>query len=93
MKNSGFYELRLFETKVAGDPVYFVRETHGQWDDHKKRIVYDKDSLLPFDGFRSYGKAEECFCKERLTLAKEGFIHSLIWRPSTEGHSEYQLIA
>ena len=70
MKNSGFYELRLLEAKVAGEPVYFVRETHGQWDDHKKRVVYDKDSLLPVEGFRNHGEAEERFCQERLPLAK-----------------------
>ncbi len=93
MKNSGFYELRLLEAKIAGEPVYFVRETHGQWDDLRKRVVYDKDSLLPVEGFRSHREAEERFCQERLTLAKEGFIHSLVWHPFAEGHSEYQLIA
>ena len=93
MKNSGFYELRLLEAKVAGEPVYFVRETHGQWDDHKKRVIYDRDSLIPLEGFRSYADAEKRYCRERLTLAKEGFIHSLVWHPVSEGHAEYQLIA
>ena len=93
MKNSGFYELRLLEARVAGEPVYFVRETHGRWDDHKKRVVYDRDSLIPPEGFRSYADAENRYCRERLTLAEEGFIHSLVWHPFSEGHSEYQLIA
>lgn len=93
MKNSGFYELRLFEAMVAGEPVYFVRETHGQWDDQEQQVVYDRDSLLSLEGFRSYGKAEERYRQEQLSLAKEGFTRSLVWHPFAEGHSEYRLIA
>ena len=93
MKNSGFYELRLLEAKDSGEPVYFVRETHGRWDDHKKRVVYDKDSLMPPEGFRSFEDAEKSYCRERLTLAEQGFIHSLVWHPFADGHSEYRLIA
>ena len=93
MRNSGFYELRLLEKTVGGEPAYFVRETHGRWDNHKKAVVYDKDSLMPPEGFHSFVEAEERYCQERLALAEEGFIHSLVWHPFAEGHSEYQLIA
>ena len=93
LKNSEFYELRLFETRVNGEPFYFVRKTHGWWDDRKDRVVYDQDSLLPMEGFREYRDAEERCFQEQLTLAKRGFTHSLVWHPSVQKRSEYRLIA
>src|ERR1017187_2417510 len=93
LKKLGFYELRLFERRVNGEPVYFVREAHGWWDDRKRRVVYDQDTLLPTEGFREHGDAEQRRSQERLTLAKKGFIHSLVWHPLVKGLSEYRLIS
>ena len=93
MTNSGFYELRLFETQFDGVRFYFVRETHGSWNDRKNRVVYDQDSLLPMEGFRKYREAKERCSQEHLTLAKRGFTHSLVWHPSVQKRSEYRLIA
>jgi len=93
LKNSEFYELRLFETRANGERTYFVRETHGRWDDRKGRVVYDRDSLLPLEGFQKYEDAKERCSQQWLTLARAGFVHSLVWHSSVDRHSEYRLIA
>ena len=56
-----FWELRLYESDSAGEPVYCVREARALWNDESNQHVWDEPEIQAF---------------ATLQEAKLGFIHS-----------------
>ncbi len=71
-----FYELRLGEQNVDGQPGYFVRETQCWWDPSAKRMVRVQYTLSPREGFLTIEEARERYQLQRMNRARGGFVHS-----------------
>jgi len=73
LRGQEFYELRLYDSKSAGMPVYCVREAHAEWSDVDGQIMWDKEQV---QSFVTHQEAEERYAARRLALAELGFIYS-----------------
>ena len=78
-----FYEIWI--SKLADGPSqrHILRETHGWWDNELMRPVIDKDAVAVSVIFNSCRGALKGFCRRKEYRAKEGFVHSLIWHPTS----------
>jgi hypothetical protein len=73
MRDQEFYELRLYDSSSAGEPVFCVREARARWDEDAGQIVWDQEQV---QAFVSHQEAKEQYAARRLILAKQGFIYS-----------------
>ena len=71
-----FFELRLGEQNVDGQPGYFVRETQCWWDPRAKRMVRVQYTLSPRKGFLTIEEARQRYELQRMNRARRGFVHS-----------------
>jgi hypothetical protein len=84
-----YFELSLGEQTVDGQLGYFVRETHGWWDEATKRIVRVQYTLSPRAGFASVEEASDRYNRQRIERARRGFMHSFTPRWETSQRSKY----
>jgi hypothetical protein len=68
-----FYELRLYDSDSAGEPVYCVREARARWDEESNQAVWDEPRM---EAFATLQEARARYAERRLALAQLGFIHS-----------------
>jgi hypothetical protein len=68
-----FYELRLYDSDSAGEPVYCVREARAWWNEDSKQEVWDEPRI---EVFATLQEAKTRYSERRLALAQLGFIHS-----------------
>jgi hypothetical protein len=61
---------------IGGKRVYFVRETHGFWNNTEKRVEHVVTTLSPEDGFTSYEEAFSRYEQQVARRVKDGFVHS-----------------
>jgi hypothetical protein len=73
-----FYELRLFDSESAGNPIYCVREAHAQWSDKDGQIMWDNEQVHVLVTLES---AKKRYAKLRLALVQRGFIVSVLSFP------------
>ena len=73
LRDQKFYELRLFDSDRAGEPVYCVREARAWWDEEAGQIVWDQELV---QSFVTDQEAKERYTARRLALAEKGFIYS-----------------
>jgi hypothetical protein len=73
LRDQEFYELRLYDSKAAGIPVYCVREARAWWDDASGQIAWDEEQVQTFV---THHDAKECYAARRRDLADKGFIYS-----------------
>jgi hypothetical protein len=71
-----FYQVRLDFEFVQGAHTYFVRETHGWWNDQQKRLVHHLATLDPQEGYATFQEADQAYAKQVKFRASEGFKHS-----------------
>jgi hypothetical protein len=48
LRDQEFYELRLYDSDSAGEPVYCVREARAQWNDSIKGVEWDEPEIGAF---------------------------------------------
>ena len=68
-----FYELRLYDSDSAGEPVYYVREARARWNASIKGVEWDEPQI---EAFATHQEAKERYAARRLLLAQRGFIYS-----------------
>jgi len=73
LRDQEFYELRLYDSESAGNPVYCVREAHAQWSDKDGQIMWDDEQVHVLV---TQEAAKKRYAKLRLALAQRGFIYS-----------------
>jgi hypothetical protein len=73
LRDHEFYELRLYDSDSAEEPVYYVREVRARWDDDAGQIVWDQEQV---ETFVSHQEAKERYAARRLALTEKGFIYS-----------------
>jgi hypothetical protein len=68
-----FYELRLYDSDSAGEPVYYVREARARWNASIKGVEWDEPQI---EALATHQEAKERYAARRLLLAQRGFIYS-----------------
>jgi hypothetical protein len=67
-----FYELRLYDSESAGEPVYCVREACARWNDSIKGVEWGEAEI---GTFATHEEAKEWYATRRQALAERGFIY------------------
>jgi hypothetical protein len=73
LRDREFYELRLYDSDSAGEPVYCVRKARARWNDSIKGLEWDEPEI---GAFATLQEAKEQYAAWKLTLAEKGFIYS-----------------
>jgi hypothetical protein len=73
LRDQEFYELRLYDSDSAGEPVFCVREARARWDDSIKSVEWDAPEI---EAFATPQEAKERYATRRQTLVEKGFIYS-----------------
>ncbi len=73
MRDQEFYELQLYDSDSAGEPVFCVREARAQWEDSIKGVEWDEPEI---EAFATPQEAKERYATRRQALAEKGFIYS-----------------
>lgn len=73
LRDQEFYELRLYDSVISGEPRYCVREACARWDDEAKQIVWEKEQIQIFT---MHQQAKDDYATRRFALAEKGFIYS-----------------
>jgi hypothetical protein len=74
---------------VNGKSLYFIRETHGRFDDEEKRAVSVTETLFYKDGLESGAEAAKLFEEQVQHRVNEGFAHFFSIDPYTGMVYEY----
>jgi hypothetical protein len=61
---------------VDGKQVYFLRETHGYFDDKQKKVVNIVTTLAPEEGLSTVEEAWKEYEKQLSFRASQGFVHA-----------------
>jgi len=73
LRDQEFYELRLYDSDVAGEPVYCLREARARWDDEAGHIVWDEEQV---QAFMTHQEAKQQYAARRVALVQKGYIYS-----------------
>jgi hypothetical protein len=68
-----YYELRLYDSESAGEPVCCVRQARAHWDEESQEMARDEVSV---EAFATLKEAKERYAERRLALAQKGFTDS-----------------
>jgi hypothetical protein len=84
-----YYQPMVATAVVNGKQMYFVRETHGWFDDAEKRAVSVTETLFHQEGLESGMEAAKLFEQQMQHRINEGFAHSFSIDPYTGIAYEY----
>jgi hypothetical protein len=84
-----FYQPMIATAVVNGKSLYFVRETHGWFDDAEKRPVSVTETLFHHEGLESGAEAARLIEQQVQHRVNEGFAHSFSIDPYTGMVYEY----
>ena len=73
LRGQEFYELRLYDSDCAGEPVFCVQEARAKWDEDSGQPARDQVFNAQFLTLK---EATECYGERRSALAEKGFIYS-----------------
>jgi len=87
--NAEYYQPMIATAVVNGKPMYFIRETHGWFNDAEKRPVSVTETLFHQEGLESHAEAAKLFEQQLQHRISEGFAHSFGIDPYTGVVYEY----
>jgi hypothetical protein len=70
-----FYAITLYTTDQFHRLPIYIREIHGWWNEERKRIVHQEETLRPEEGYDSFAEAEEAMNRQIQHRASVGFQH------------------
>src|ERR1700723_1836581 len=73
LQGQEFYELRLFEEPNELGTRHCVGQTHAEWSEIDRQVMFDGEE---FDYFWILEEAKKRYAERRSALALEGFIYS-----------------
>lgn len=76
-----YYQPMVVTSNVNGKWLYFVRETHGWFDDRQKKAVNVTTTLSPEEGFSSDAEAMRLFGQQKQHRISSGFVHQFTIDP------------
>lgn len=85
-----YYQPRIDVEHCGGKPVYFVRETHGYFDDTAKRAAAITQTFNPDEPFETFAEAEKWYQQQLQRRAADGFVHVFGFDPFSPGGMSYR---
>lgn len=73
LQSQEFYELRLFEIPMQPGTRFCFGQTHAQWSDMDRQVMFEGEDL---DCFWTADEAMKRYTERRLALGEMGFIYS-----------------
>jgi len=73
LRDQEFYELNIYDSESAGEPVYYVREARARWDEESGQIVWTEEQI---EKCTTSEEAKQRYAKRRRGLVERGFIYS-----------------
>lgn len=87
-----YYQPRIDRESHGGKDVYFVRETHGYFDDTQKRLANHTFTLSPEEGFATWQEAQDRYDEQMQHRAKGGFVHVFAFDPYSPDGTSYRIL-
>lgn len=87
-----YYQPRIDIEVRGGKNAYFVRETHGYFDDRQKKLVNQTETLNPEEPYDSWQEAEHRYQEQVRYRASTGFVHSFAWDPMSPSGMNYRFL-
>jgi hypothetical protein len=84
-----YYQPMVASANVNGKLLYFIRETHGWFDDAQKKAVSVTQTLFYEEGIESGTEAVKLLEQQIQQRVKDGFAHSFSIDPYTGMSYEY----
>jgi len=92
LSETEYYQPRIDRERHGDKFVFFVRETHGYFDDQQKRVESMTETLNPQDPFESRNEAERRYEQQLRQRASNGFVHAFAWNPMSPGGATYRVL-
>ncbi len=73
LRDREFYELRLYDSDSAGEPVCCVRQARARWDEASLGMAWDD---VHIEAFPTSEEAKMRYAERKIALAQRGFIDS-----------------
>jgi hypothetical protein len=86
-----YYQCRIDQESRERRHVFFVRETHGYFDDQQKKPANITETFNPEKPFENFAEAEGRYHQQLQRRASEGFVHAFSFDPFTG--IKYRLLA
>lgn len=87
-----YYQPRIEVEYRDGKQAFFVRETHGYFDDQQKRPANITVTLSPDEGFSTLAEAERRYEEQLRYRASNGFVHAFAFDPFSPDRSSYRVL-
>lgn len=84
-----YYQPMIATAVVSGKYLYFVRETHGWFNDAEKKLITSTETLFYQEGLESHAEAAKLFDQQVQHRVSEGYAHSFSIDPYTGMVYEY----
>jgi hypothetical protein len=88
-----YYQPRIDCERRGKGEVFFVRETHGYFDDQQKKMKNQTQTFNPDEPFESREEAEKWYENQLRVRAASGFVHVFAWDPMSPNGMSYQLLS
>lgn len=88
-----YYQPRIDRESHNGKDVYFVRETHGYFDDTQKKAANLTVTLNPEEGFATLNAAEARYDEQMRYRAETGFRHVFSFDPFSPDGTSYRILS
>jgi hypothetical protein len=76
-----YYQPTIDFQFLNGKQQYFVRETHGYWNDNEKRVIHVLTTLSPEEGYSTFQEADQRYQQQLQKRVGDGFVHSFSLDP------------
>ena len=73
LQDQDFYELELYDSSSAGEPVFCIREARASWDRSAGRMVWSDQKT---EAFATLLEARKRYAGRLFALAERGFKYS-----------------
>jgi len=84
-------ELHLSTRVGDGKSLFYVEQFHGWWNASQGRYIHEQ-LVLSSEGFRTFEEAYVLYNQQKMSLARQGFLHSFSKNPGGID-DRYELIA
>jgi hypothetical protein len=88
-----YFQPRIDREKRGDKFVFFVRETHGYFDDQQKKAESVTETFNPEDPFESREEAREWYEQQLRFRTANGFVHALAWDPFSPDRTSYRILS
>jgi hypothetical protein len=81
LSDTEYFQPRI-DCELRGDnEVFFVRETHGYFDDQQKQMKSQTETFNPEEPFENRDDAQRWYDQQLRRRASDGFVHAFTWDP------------